>query len=253
MTKTGKLVAALGGGEIFKQPRHLLEILALFDRCRSMLGATQHLLLHNFVHEAVMLGRPLFTDSLALTELAAVDERKRGGLVLGWEMASLAGLEGVFRAVESHTDMSRGFAYIKERRAQVERYARRHGFSTRQWKPDDHARDLAEKHGRGEEYGDLLITHHFVHGTTIATSQRYSLVGEETVEIGGPAVNLELWANSAGLFAASSTLHAARAVCRILGWDEPGELEALLAESETLAEKLRTADSSPPSEGASSF
>ena len=45
------------------------------------------------------------------------------------------------------------------------------------WQPDDHMRDLAEKQGRGEEYGDLLLMHYFVHRTTIATSQRYSLVG----------------------------------------------------------------------------
>jgi hypothetical protein len=244
MMRAGELVAAVGGEEMSEQPRHNLEVLALFDRCRSLLGAIHRLLLHDFVHEAVMLGRPLFTDSLALTELASVDERTRGGLALGWEMASLAQLEGLFRDLEARgEDMSRGFDYIETRRAQVEDYARRHGFGTKHWKPDSYAKDLAEKHGRGQEYSALLLTQHFVHGTTIATSQRYSKVGEQTVEVGGPAAaaQFELWANDAGLFAISSTLNAARAVCQILGWDEPAELEALFLKCEALSEELNEA------------
>jgi hypothetical protein len=242
MTKTGELVAALGGGEFSKQPRHHLEILALFDRCRSMLGAIHLLLLNNFVHEAVLLGRPLFTDSLAMTELASVDERKRGSLALGLEMASLAQLEGIFSDIETRgEDMSRGFDFIKTRRAQVEGYAHRHGFDTGQWMPDDHAKRLAERHGRAPEYGAFRITQHFVHGTTIALSQRYSVVGEQTVEVGGPAAEFEAWANDAGLFATSSTLDAARAACKIFGWDEPAEIEALLVECENLAKELKEA------------
>jgi hypothetical protein len=66
-------------------------VLALFDRCRSLLGAIRLLLAHGFVHEAVMLGRSLFTDSLMLAEYASADERRRVELVIGWSIASLGG------------------------------------------------------------------------------------------------------------------------------------------------------------------
>jgi len=49
-------------------PRHYLDFLALFDRCRSMLGAVRLLLEHDASHEAIVLCRPLLTDSLALAE-----------------------------------------------------------------------------------------------------------------------------------------------------------------------------------------
>lgn len=83
MTRVSLLAGSLGGGEHSDRPPYDVEVLALFDRCRSLLGAVRLLLAHNFVHEAVMLGRPLFTDSLALAEFAAVDERRRGELVVG--------------------------------------------------------------------------------------------------------------------------------------------------------------------------
>jgi hypothetical protein len=242
MTRVSTLVGSLGGGRYSKRARHEIDVVALFDRCRSMLGAIRLLLAHNFVHEAVILGRPLFTDSLALAELASIDEKRRGDLVIGWELGSLDALEGILRDDESRgVDQSDGLAKVAERRSEVEAYARREGFRTRRWQPDDHAKALADKHGRGDEYSALLLTHLFVHGTTLATAQRYSQVAEDAVEIGGPAVELRVWANDAGLFAAVSTLYAARAICQILGWEEPPELETLLAECEARAERLRNA------------
>jgi hypothetical protein len=65
-------------------------VVAPFDRWRSLLGAIRLLIAHNFAHEAVMLGRALFTDSLTLAEYAARDERGRAELVIGWSMAGLA-------------------------------------------------------------------------------------------------------------------------------------------------------------------
>ena len=43
----------------------------------------------------LILGRPLFTDSLMLTELAAAAETRRVQLVVGWWMKGLAELEGI--------------------------------------------------------------------------------------------------------------------------------------------------------------
>lgn len=229
MTAASKLVGELGGGELAERPRHSLDVLALFDRCRSLLGAIRLLLAHGFVHEAVMLGRPLFTDSLMLAEYASADERRRVELVIGWSIASLGAVEGLFRDAGSRgEDVAEALSKLAERRAELEEYARRHGAGSRSWQPDDHAKQLALKQGRGDEYTALLVANQFVHGATAAVSERYSQVTENTVEVGGPAVELETWARDAGLFAANSALHAARAACAIFGWEEPPELEALL-------------------------
>lgn len=99
---------------------------------------------------------------------------------------------------------------------------------------------LALKHGRADEYTALLVTNQFLHGGTAAVSGRYSQVTENTVEVGGPAVELETWARDAGLFAANSMLHAARAACAIFGWEEPPELEELLQRIETMVEAHET-------------
>jgi hypothetical protein len=231
MTRVSLLAGSLGGGATSERPRHDLEVLGLFDRCRSLLGAVRLLLAHNFVHEAVMLGRPLFTDSLALAEFAAVDARRRGELVVGWALGGLADLEGIVRHASSPSEdaSDEQLFDLGPRRAELEAYARRHGFSTKHWRPDDHAKTLAEKHGRGGEYAALLITHQFVHGSANAVSQRYSKATDDTVAIGGPAAQLEVWASDAGNFASYSTLHAARAACKIFGWAEPSELAELLA------------------------
>ncbi|HEV3477897.1 MAG TPA: hypothetical protein VG144_00450 [Gaiellaceae bacterium] len=81
-----------------------------------------------------------------------------------------------------------------------------------------------------------MLSHHFVHGSTLAVSQRYSRAADETVAVGGPAVELDLWARDAGLFAAHSLLHATRAICRIFGWPEPPDVERLLKRVEEIFE-----------------
>jgi hypothetical protein len=224
------LVGSLGGGEQGDRPPYDVEVLGLFDRCRSLLGAIRLLLAHNFVHEAIMLGRPLFTDSLALAEFAAVDAKRRAELVVGWALGSLTDLEAIFRHARSpEEDASDELAAVRRRRADLHAYARDNGLGTKQWRPDEHAKTLAEKHGRGDEYAALLVTHQFLHGSTNAVSQRYSKATDDTIDVGGPAAQLDVWASDAGNFAAYSTLHAARAACKIFGWAEPSELAELLA------------------------
>src|SRR5262245_3311648 len=127
LTKASECVAGLGGHEMVGDP-HDADVLALFDRCRSMLGAIRLLLWQDFVHEAVLLGRPLFNDSLTLAELARVEYSRRAELVIGWKMASLADLEGVALHQQSRgDDATEELQWIAEQRAQVEEYARRLG------------------------------------------------------------------------------------------------------------------------------
>jgi hypothetical protein len=179
----------------------------------------------------MILNRPLFADALALAEIATVDEAGRKQLALGRQLAGLADMEGVLKEGESRgKDSQEGIDAIAKRRRQAEEFARQENLNLRPWRPDNHLKDLANKHDRGDEYLDLRITHLFVHGSTTATSQRYSQTGERAIEVGGHAADLKTWANPTGLFAAHSALHAARAACAIFGWTQPPELEVLMAE-----------------------
>jgi hypothetical protein len=219
-------VAGRVGGELDAAP-HELAIATLFDRCRSTFGAVRLLLTHDFAHEAVMLGRSLFTESLMLAELAAANETRRAELVVGWWMASLADLEGIVREGEARGDDAPDeLAGIAERRTKIERYAADRGVGTRHWKPDEKA--LAAAHGRAAEYIDFRLTHHFVHGSSMAAEQRQSKADDNLVVVGGPGADVDTWGLPAGLSAATSLLHACRAACAIFGLSEPPELEPLL-------------------------
>jgi hypothetical protein len=81
-----------------------VSVLALFDRCRSTFGAVLLLLKARFVHEAVLLGRPLFTESLMLAEWAAAEERRRKKLVVGWWLKSIADHTGLLLEAQARGD-----------------------------------------------------------------------------------------------------------------------------------------------------
>jgi hypothetical protein len=187
----------------------------------------------------MILSRPLLTDSLALAEFASAGEKRRAELAVGWELATLADLEGVMIDGEAMGEaVPEAREALEVRRAQIQEYAQRHDLSTQHWKPDGQAKALAEKHGRREEYLDLRILHHFTHGSTFATSQRHRRDeerDEEVVLIGGPAADQESWIRGVVVSAGQSGLHAGRAMARILGAEEPPEIAPLLAEIEALA------------------
>ncbi|HMJ02282.1 MAG TPA: hypothetical protein VK506_05035 [Conexibacter sp.] len=62
VTDVSRFAGTVGGGELVEGPRTNAEIMGLFDRCKSTFGAVRMLLHYDFVHEAVLLGRPLFTE-----------------------------------------------------------------------------------------------------------------------------------------------------------------------------------------------
>ena len=242
LSDAGELAARFGH-EPIELPTHQAPIVGLFDRCRSTFGAVRLLLEHGFAHEAIVLARPLFTESLMLAELAAADEKRQVELWVGWSMKGLADFEGVLLEMQSRgSEMSDGLAAIAKRRGELESYARRYDARTRQWRVDE--KKLAETHGRGVEYLDFDLSHAFVHGTPLAIEQRMSKVADDTLAVGGPAADFDSWGPSAGTFAANSLLHACRATCLIFGWDEPDELEALMQRLESKIGELNPADQS---------
>ena len=94
------MCAAIGDKEAAERPRHYVVFIAVFDRCRSMLGAVHLLVGRGFAHEALMLCRSLLTDSLTLAEIAEASEEGRAKLAVAWELHGLADLEGAL--IEEH-------------------------------------------------------------------------------------------------------------------------------------------------------
>jgi hypothetical protein len=241
MDKVDRLVGSMGGK--FQGEPHELEIAALFNRCRSLHSAVHLLLAQGFTHEAVILSRPLFIDSLALAEFAAVDEKQRGSLAVGWMLKSLEHLEGYWHDQQSRgDDRTYELAHMERQRREIQEYASSRGYGTKHWQADDHAKRLADKHGRGSEYAGLLVSHMFVHGARTVTSEHYSWTDEGAV-VGEPQSS-KPWERDAGLFASHSMLRGARDACLMFGWTEPPELHELLESLASLvgAERVERRD-----------
>jgi hypothetical protein len=236
------VAAKVGGGAVMERQVHEREIMALFDRCRSTFGAVRLLGKvedPDFGQEAAVLARSLITESLMLMEIAAAEETERVELVVGWELATLDDLEGLWREGQARGhDVSAALEATASGKRQVEAYARARGAGTRRWRVDEKA--LADKHGR-EDYLSFRMMHHFVHGSTFATAQRYSQEGD-VYFVGGPAAADPVWGKAAALQAASSVVYATRAVCTIFGWDQPAELDDLHERIEAADGELQEAE-----------
>lgn len=234
LTAISELVGAMG--EPSQMPGYYLDVIALYDRCRSMFGGLRTLLTADFSHEAAVLAGPLFVDSLVLAELAAADEPRRAQLVVGLELQGVRDVEGIILAGNNTPeDAANVAARLAGRRAEVIEAAGQLGVDAREWCPRDEVEELAKRHGRGEEYVDKLVSDQFVHGSSLARAQRYSPTEEpKEILVGGPHAKVDDWSDGTGLFAATSMLHAARAACSIFSWPEPPEVAELLVESERL-------------------
>jgi hypothetical protein len=234
LDRTVRLVAALrGDGSEMNHPPSYTYLLALFDRSCGLLVSIRLLLLHDQVHEATILARPLFTDSLALAELAAADTQRREELAVGLVMAGIRQGENLFQALgATGEDVTGDLAALAAERADVERYARYRGLTTtRAWQPDDQAKELARDHGRGRQYLDMRVTDHFVHGSAKANEQRLSIREDGTIIVGDDdASTLQPCADATGMFAAQSALFAVRDACVVFGLTEPPEVESLMRE-----------------------
>ena len=136
-------------------------------------------------------------------------------------------------------DFSAVLGWIEKRRTEIETYARERGVGSKHWEPDRNAKNLAIRHDRFTEHMDIRIANQFVHGSTFATSQRYSRDEEGAIMVGGPAVERELWAITAGCSAAQSALIASRSLCAILEIDEPDEMDRLFETLQSLADRIK--------------
>lgn len=205
----------VGHPERVELGQHYVDIAALFDRCRSAMGAIRLLSERGFGQEALALSRSVFTESLMLMELARSDEVRRVELVIGWFLATWDNVEGMMEEAraQGQDGVDEQIAAIESRKTAAAAYAARHGATVRRWRVDEKA--LALAHERRDEYLAFRFTSHFVHGTTIAGTQRYSTEGDG-VMVGGPAADPS-WGKPAALFAAASVLDATEAATTLLG------------------------------------
>ena len=211
-----------------ERPPHYHEVIVIYDRCRGLFKAVHTLVREELGEEALILTRPMFTESLMLMDIAAAEEPTRISQLARWSITSLNHLAGVMREGESRgRDETESLANIDARRAQIIDYASKAGVRLpRNWPP--HEKQLADRHGRGEEYLDFCMHHHFVHGSSFATRQRSVRKGDLHV-VGDPDARDPAWARNAALSASQSMLFAMQAVSRIFGWPGPRELAALNA------------------------
>jgi hypothetical protein len=236
--RTAELLARTSQGKVDRK-RYDLEFIALFDRARGLLNAVMLLLRNGLVQEALILARPAFTDSLALAEYASSNQQRRVELAVGWDLATIASLEGIYKKARAQgDDVSTELGELGERRRQINAFASSERASTRHWQADKRVPELAAKHGRAHEYLDYQLLHEVVHGSTFTTSQRYQVDADGDILIGAGIKKAEVWANATALFVATSALHAARAYYAIASIDEPEELGHLLAEIESVRSAL---------------
>jgi hypothetical protein len=220
--------ASTGHKELVETPTHLVEVAALFDRCRSTFGAIRVLVERDgpdYGQEATVLVRSMFTESLMLMELATSKESRRIELLMGWAVDGVDSLIGLMNEAKARgDDTKKEVAALQARRATHLEYARRHGARVRtSWKPNE--KQLADKHNR-DDYLSFRITHHFVHGSVLATAQRYSVKDGNRAVVGGPGIDTG-WGLGAALSAASCLVYATEAVITILDLRRPAELYGL--------------------------
>ncbi len=246
LQEVADMAGAIGDEAPVERFYHQHEVGTLFDRCREMLAAVLLLLDNGFVQEAAVFCRPMLVDSLALAEIAAVDDKRRISLVAGRQLDAIADIEGIFREMQARGDdeASKNLESLAERRRRVEEYARRHDADAKHWAPEDHVKTLSDKHGRGDAYIDYRMTHHFVHGSAAITEHRSSLDDKDVARIGGPHVDVEIWERPTAFFAAQSLCLACRATCSIFGYDEPKQTGHLLRRIESLRARRTRSSSS---------
>jgi hypothetical protein len=222
--------------------------LAIFDRCHSLQGAAYHLLARGYVHEAAILGRPLFGSSLTLAELAESDQPQREALLIGLSLDHLARHEAYLRSREElGEDMTAHRERLEQARRGEQAFARERGVTPKHEKPEGDLKARAIRHGRVHEYGALLLSHGFVHGASGVVLDRVGREGDRAV-IGGHVARSRPWVRDFGLFATFSLLHAGVAICSILEWPQPDELKAMMREIATSTAAARKSSGSTSDE-----
>lgn len=187
------------------------------------------LLDEGFAHEAAIVARSLFEDSIRLAVLRQAGDN-RTGYVFSWLMESMKHAERMLREGErdGRFDPVERDRVIQARRARLMADAARFGVTGR-WPRFGSDEQMARQVGWHGEYHMYLYATQLVHGAETAYFFESDPVGdadnpgqiaEPTYEVRGVAVGL----------AVTSVLRAHIAVAEMLGWAGAPEAQALLDE-----------------------
>lgn len=155
-------------------------VVGMLSRCLGLYKAAVLLLLNDLPDEALIIGRPLFEESIWLSELADGDDKRREQLVLGWLYDSLNRAQSVVHAAaragleKSTAKKDEALAGLEARRESVKKYQARHGIGEKlAFRPLE---ELARKFGRLEGWWVHEVAHQFVHGNELSHSFRSRLI-----------------------------------------------------------------------------
>jgi hypothetical protein len=203
----------------------------MLDRGVSLYESVELLVRSAKYEEAMILGRPLFEESLMLQWLARQTEPRRTAYVTWFDHDSwndyaqsfnqvrpneLPGsIESIVKHAKWRRDLAAAFA--------VENDLKRITFPS--------ANDLARTHlGRGSESVTFALSHQFVHGRALPTSSRQAYQDDGSMLIGTrPEADASLlpvvveWTTS-------SVLHSYSALADMLSWTVPPEIDRVRAD-----------------------
>lgn len=221
-----------------ESPTYDFAAIVSFNRAWGLFQAMKTLLAYRFAEEAAALARPLMEESLRLMELASA-ANDRAALALGWLNETMTRrLELIQEARESgkatEEEEERAKASIEKKRQEIADYQKRLGIPRLRKFPS--WKDLANNHGRRDEYWDYLLTQHMVHGGEVAQALRMRKEPEATVGFHDRTIDPS-WVAAVARSGAQSMLYAFIATCQILGWPEYSKGQEMLADLQAESDK----------------
>jgi hypothetical protein len=159
-------------GATMKAAPHYAFIAGMYMRCCGLQrGVAEHLLPADMATEAMILGRPLFEDSVRLQEMSLATTTDRAGMALQW--AHNAYVDEINLATQiiqlGDADWSDIKADRHRRSREVLDYAANQGIRL---KGIGHPEKRAVRLGRKADLWAYRLSHRFVHGSVVALSSR---------------------------------------------------------------------------------
>lgn len=202
----------------------------IYWRCMSLFRSIILLLSNNQPEEALMLWRPLFTDSLRIRELEAAGKKDRIAIQLGHFASSLERTKD--RAQEAKRqgitdDITKELAQIEKQKRALEGYRKKLGID--KLKQFSSEKNLIKKLNLKVDFWTFLYSHGFVHGEDIAQIHRRRRIEHTSVlAFFSHTADPELL-GGVGLAAAQLILDTHESAGKMLGWETSPELPKLLS------------------------
>jgi hypothetical protein len=203
-------------------------VVAVHRRVRRLARAILLTLDAGFPHEAAILGRSLFEDSLRLGVLASADAVTRTGLIASWMVNSMSHAETMLREGErgGAFDPAERAAVLAERRTRIELAAKQYGVKGK-WPRFGSEAQMAKQLNRRDELRSYLFASQVTHGAETSFFFDRDPVGDNERD-GLIAAPLDEVAGAALVLAAFGILRGHIASAKILGWPGGDQAQHLL-------------------------